>query len=127
MKHRASPVSLINKAIKWLLLGVSRQTILFLLFPPSGLINYKVNGNDQINKNIRVESEGKHFVAFQSRTIPQKVQVQECVLLIPWRNTFYLVSVSACTIFIFKHTSVYRHYVILYNYNRGILFSCLLS
>lgn len=34
------------------LFRVSKQTFLFLLFLPSGLINYKINENDQFFENI---------------------------------------------------------------------------
>lgn len=51
MKQGSAAVELINKAITDLF-GVSEQTLLFLLFLPSGSINYKISENDQFNENI---------------------------------------------------------------------------
>lgn len=125
MKHTSNAVLLINKAINWLLWGFkTRQTILFPRFPPSGLISYKVNENDQFNKLIGVEFGGKQFVTFQSSTIPRHFRFRSLCFRPPCRNALYLVYLSTCKMFIFKHTSRHRLCVILGN--RNILFSCLL-
>lgn len=55
------------------LFRVSKQTFPFLLFLPSGLINYKINENDQFNESIWEESEGggEYFITFPPTPIPR--------------------------------------------------------